>query len=340
MTSPSTPYQITPDEFGIRMYQITPDQFGDLPDKFIVNDHMGEVDINGTNNVLDQLNQYAIDHNTHFEIIHHQIPADSAYWSNIKILFSAELQRLTNFNYFVNYRQCSQIDFKNFICCFNGSPHVGRKLLLTIINRYNWFNTKTVSKNFSFPQDQLDGHIDDFTGDCARFYRKFFIEEGSDFYSRINSFGYEPNDHWTNICTLESRITQSFINIVSESIPTSYVPFITEKFLYSIVTQGLFLSYAQPNWHAYLEKYYGFKLYKQIFDYRFDSIVNPVERVIELMGMISKFSFLTPHEWHDLYLLEKDAIEYNYNHYYSGNYLGMLKKFDRAGTCDLSQFGT
>ena len=104
----------------------------------------------------------------------------------------------------------------------------------------------------------------------------------------------------------------------------------TEKFLYSIVTRGLFLAYAQPEWHQHLEKYYGFKKYTQLFDYRFDSIQNPVERLTELMTMISKFSLLTPHEWHDLYLLEQDTIEYNYDHYFSGDYLKCLKQYSEC----------
>ena len=127
---------------------------------------------------------------------------------------------------------------------------------------------------------------------------------------------------------MENKLTQSFLHIVSETIATSYYPFVTEKFLYSIVTRGLFLSYAQPGWHAHIEKYYGFKLYTKLFDYRFDSITNPVERLVELMTMVGKFSKLTPFEWHDLYLIEQDNIEFNYDHYFSGNYLNVLKEFD------------
>jgi hypothetical protein len=108
----------------------------------------------------------------------------------------------------------------------------------------------------------------------------------------------------------------------------SYYPFVTEKFLYSVVTRGLFLSYAQPGWHAHLEKYYGFKPYTKLFDYRFDTIENPVERLVELMTMISKFSVLSSDDWKDLYLLEQDSIEYNYNHYFSGDYLNCLKQYE------------
>jgi hypothetical protein len=107
---------------------------------------------------------------------------------------------------------------------------------------------------------------------------------------------------------------------------TSYYPFVTEKFLYSVVTRGLFIANAQPNWHSHVEKYYGFKLYDKIFDYSFDGIENPIERMIRLMEMVSKFSNLSVDDWNDLYLMESDTIEYNYDHYFSKKYLDCLKR--------------
>jgi hypothetical protein len=101
---------------------------------------------------------------------------------------------------------------------------------------------------------------------------------------------------------------------------TSAYPLISEKCFYSIVTRGLFVAYAQPNWHAFLEKYYGFRLYHKLFDYKFDSIVNPVERLLELVTMLCKFKSLSTSDWRDLYELEKDSIEYNYDQYFSGRY--------------------
>jgi hypothetical protein len=44
--------------------------------------------------------------------------------------------------------------------------------------------------------------------------------------------------------------------------------------------------------------------------------------------MISKFSVLSKDDWHDLYLLQQDEIEYNYDHYFSGNYLTHLKTYE------------
>ena len=148
------------------------------------------------------------------------------------------------------------------------------------------------------------------------------------FFQSVNSFGHVQYNHKQNIYNLESKLTQSFLHIVSETMATSYYPFVTEKFLYSIVTRGLFLAYAQPGWHSHLEKYFGFRRYTKLFDYHFDTIKNPIKRLVELMSMISKFSNLSIADWHDLYLIEQDTIEYNYEHYFSGNYLKILELYD------------
>jgi hypothetical protein len=220
-----------------------------------------------------------------------------------------------------------EINFKNFTCSFNGSPHVSRKLLVSILQKFGYFNTDYCSKNFSYSTEIIDGHISDFVGDNELFYRKFFIADNSeDFFQTQHSFGHVRFDHARNIYNLENKLTQSFIHLVSETLATSYQPFVTEKFLYSVVSRGLFLSYAQPGWHDHVEKYYGFNKYTKLFDYRFDAIQNPVERLVELICMVSKFSTLSTHDWHDLYLIEQDTVEYNYNHYFSGDYLKCLNR--------------
>ena len=130
----------------------------------------------------------------------------------------------------------------------------------------------------------------------------------------------------TNL-NLERKITESFLEIVSETMATSYQPFVTEKFLYSVVTRGLFVAYAQPGWHEHLERYYGFRKYDKIFDYGFDEIQNPVERLVDLMSMISKFSVLSRDDWRDLYEMEIDTIEYNHDHYFRKKY---IKQFEQV----------
>jgi hypothetical protein len=297
-------------------------------EKILLVDHLTGFDNNLSNQILTSLNDNMQGRN---KIWHGQI-LDSlvkSRYNNLDIEFDFRAQHKLLWIPFASYNQHPDIDYKNFICSFNGSDHVSRKLLVAILERFGYFTANYCSKNFVFTKDKLDGHITDYVGNQDNFYRKFFIADNSDvFFNNVNSFGHVRYDHKQNIYNLESKITQSFLHIVSETMATSYVPFVTEKFLYSIVTRGLFLSYAQPGWHDHVEKYYGFKKYTKLFDYRFDTIQNPVKRLVELMTMISKFSTLSTDDWVDLYLSEQDTIEYNYDHYFSKKYLEQLKQIE------------
>ena len=301
-----------------------------MPSEITLSDHLGGHRHDMTNSVLDKLNQIAGLLGKKLSVRYHSILTTqvSEHYPNLNIIFDYELQHRFNLKSLELYTKHPEIDFKNFLCSFNGTAHVGRKLLVSILNRMGMFDSQYCSKNFSYSSNKLDGHICEFAKDRDRFYRKFFIStDTDDFFQKIYSFGHVQYDHANNIYNLENKITQSFIHVVSETMATSYYPFVTEKFLYSIVTRGLFVAYAQPGWHDHVEKYYGFKKYAQLFDYAFDSIQNPIERLVQLVSMISKFKTLNPYDWHDLYLLEQDTVEYNYNHYFSGAYLRQLQKY-------------
>ena len=307
------------------------DQLELMPCELRLLDHLYGFDQNFNNIVLDKLQTHANLNNIRYKIEYHEILDKKIkdLYPNLQIEINADFINVTNMHFFHSYSEHPAINYKNFICSFNGSDHVGRKLLTAILHRFGYFTDMYCSKNFKFTTDKLDGHIYECVSERNNFYQKFFIEDNNNkFFDKIVSFGHVRFKHLQNIHNLELKLTQSFLHIVSESMATSYAPFVTEKFLYSVVTRGLFLAYAQPGWHAHLEKYYGFKKYNKLFDYRFDNIQNPVERLLELMTMVSKFSILTPGEWRDLYLLEQDTIEFNYNHYFNGGYLEQLKKYE------------
>jgi hypothetical protein len=302
-----------------------------LPLSFYLQDHLDGFDLDKNNILFEKINDCARLKNIKYNISYHNIlDRDIRFlYPNLNIKFSAEQQDKLNLDRLLSYHTHPEINYKNFICSFNGSPHVGRKLLVSILQKFGYFDNKYCSKNFEYSVDAIDGHLFDYVNDQNNFYRKFFISNNSkDFFQSTYSFDYERFNHSKNIYNLESKLTESFLHIVSETMATSYVPFVTEKFLYSVVTRGLFLAYAQPGWHDHLEKYYGFKKYTKLFDYRFDTIQNPVKRLVELVTIISKFSCLSPAEWLDLYLIEQDTIEYNYDHYFSGNYLTQLKQYE------------
>lgn len=304
-----------------------------LPTEIILEDHLNGFDQKFNNPILKTIDDYSKANKKRTIVYYHQIldtPIKEKY-SALDLRFNFANAHSMLWEQFESYNQHPEINYNNFVCSFNGSDHVSRKLLVAILERFGYFNSDYCSKNFVFTTNKLDGHITDYVINQDNFYRKFFITDNSDvFFNTVNSFGHVQYNHKQNIYNLESKITQSFLHIVSETMATSYVPFVTEKFLYSVVTRGLFLAYAQPGWHEHLEKYYGFKRYTKLFDYRFDNIQNPVKRLVELMSMISKFSILSIDEWKDLYEMEKDTIEYNYNHYFSQDYLKCLEKYEQT----------
>lgn len=284
-------------------------------------DHCGGFDHNLANPFLDSVAHLPATVTTEFlpDGLREKYP-------NLHLLFDFQFKEKL-LQTLIQYRRHPERSTRNFLCSFNGAEHISRKFLTAALHRFGWYDKAYVSKNFIYTTENLDGHVKDYcTLEQQRFLRKFLIDDKSEiFFETINSFGHVRFDHGNNIYNLEHKLTESFLHVVSESIATSYYPQHTEKFLYSVVTRGLFVAYAPPIWHNQLEKYYGFHKYSKIFDYRFDEIQNPVERLVELMSMIAKFSLLSSDDLRDLYELENDTIEYNYDHYFSGRYLKTLQ---------------
>jgi len=294
----------------------------------VLHDHLGGFDKHLYNDTLHKLNEQSVTARINVKCAYIADYKLHKTYSNIKFHFNMKRARdlLDNLK---NYNVHPEINFLNFVCSFNGSDHIGRQLLSSILNNQGYFDQKYSSKNFSYNNDWITGHLNrfDLIDLEIKLYSKFFINN-NEFNNNAYSFGHLRYHHDKNIYNLENKLTQSFVHIVSETLATSYYPFVTEKFLYSIVTRGLFLAYAQPGWHNHIQNYFGFKLYNKIFDYDFDAIQNPVKRLIRLMEMISKFAKLSVDDWRDLYLLEQDAIEYNYDHYFSGDYLKHLAQYE------------
>jgi len=290
--------------------------------ELVILDHLGGFDSNLHNTKLERINNFAKHKNKIVDLYVSNFMDVSVTKKYSNLTF--KLSVFPGLKQFFDYNIHPNLEYKNFICSFNGTPHVGRKFLVCALKKFGFFNPEYCSKNFALSKHNIDGHLNDFVADKTAYYNKFFsIDE--DFLKSIYSFGHVRFDHKTNIYNLESKLTQSFLHIVSETLPTSYVPLISEKFLYSVITRGLFLAYAQPGWHGHLEKCYGFKKYVHLFDYGFDSVQNPVERLIALLTMVSKYSNLSVHDWHDLYLLESDTVEFNYDWYFSKDWLKKLE---------------
>lgn len=301
---------------------------------WVLGDFLGGFDCNLTNPILDLL---ALTNKGKPKIIVSEYIFDERVAENYKD-FEFRLDIETSERICFKPLMClSDIKLKkkffNFSCSFNGSGHVSRQFLTASLYKLNWVNPKYFSKNFSFSRDLLAGNIHSYFHNNLqeRFYRKFIISDSDDaeeFYHSMHAYDYNVKNHVHNLQILSDKINSSFIQIVGETCATSYYPFITEKFLYPLILKTLWVAYAQPGYYHHLEKYYGFKKYDTIFSYEFDQIENPVIRLVELLTMLGKFEKLSNFDWHDLYLLQSDIIEYNYNHYFSKEYLSVINKWN------------
>ena len=137
-----------------------------MPENIQLDDYMNGFYDSGKNYILDHIQSKS----------HNKINVTSAYKfdSTIKNQYPN-----LNFNFklhtplwsaFENYKIHPVIDYKNFICSFNGSAHVGRKLLVAILEKFKYFDSNYCSKNFCYSKDSLDGNIEDLVKDKIRFY--------------------------------------------------------------------------------------------------------------------------------------------------------------------------
>jgi len=281
--------------------------------EFLILDHILEFEIDLSNPILDMLfGHYNLDTVLWVNVVDDRLLAKYPGLKYHSLKNHRFFRKLENRKY-----EYAEPTFEHFICSFNGSKSIGRRLLLNALNSYGYYNVDSVTKNESYTKDEIDGYIIEHAG---KHLLPFFINDEVDFESTINSIDYHRFDHSRNVDTLSNIITSSFVHVVSETLPTCQYPFVTEKFLYSVVNRGLFVAFAQPGWHKHLRDYYGFKLYDTIFDYSFDNQTNPVLRVLELLAMLSKFQNLNFENKRDLYLLEIDNINYNFAHFTSGKY--------------------
>lgn len=290
-------------------------------------DNLGGFDQHYSNAIFDKLKQY----NQKYSIIYHQVLPSTvkSRYNNFQFIYDPEFQDQVVLKYLLPFEDSEKQTFENFVCSFNGNGHVSRQLLVAALHVRDWANPATVSKNFTSTPQAIDGHVQQYTGSRDRFYLKQFVNATSNEYLAIvnDLNNRERYNHLPNCRRLSPLIKSSFVHIVSEAMGTSYVPFVTEKFLYSVVNRSIFIGYAQPRWHSWLTDVYGFKLYDKLFDYSFDTIENPVLRLVELLCMLSKFEHLSTFDKHDLYLMVEPQREFNYDHYKSGDYRECMEKF-------------
>lgn len=304
-------------------------------------DHLNGFDAQGRNWILDQLQQRSREQNIRPEVYYHQILPQWVMdnYPELDIRFDSLWQWDLNFRILETHKQFPEQTFDNFLVTMLGSAHQGRMLLCAALANQGWLDFRYSKKNFQFTLDQLDGTIQQLASpDLEPQYHQRLVNPAHSDVFTTNQHGdledqYRQSAWLDKLDKLVPNLTQSFVHLVSETLPTSTVPFVTEKFLHSVVTKGLFVTYAQPYWHEYVKKYYGFMMYEKIFDYSFDNNQDPIGRLLDIVDMLMPYSQLSKQDWHDLYLIEKPTVEFNLDHYLSEDYLRHMEGFDTLEGC-------
>jgi len=292
-------------------------------------DHLGGVSSDGTNSLYDFIDNFAQQKNKKIKV-YTFISFTKASISKYKNLEFVENSPVQWLGLVYDLHQCNTHipkNIKNFVVSFNGTEHVSRQFLLSALHKFGWFNADYSTKNFILDRDTVDGNIiqESPTGK-QNFYNKFFEYNDELFNKQIFSIDYRRYNHQKNFQVLEKRLAESFVHIVSETLATEQSG-VSEKFVYSIISRGLFVIYGPYNIHNYVEEYLGFKKYS-IFDYDFDNIINPIERLIKILEMLGKFQNLSFNDLHDLHEMEHETLEFNYDHFFSKGYINSF--YDRC----------
>jgi len=263
-------------------------------DSIQVRDHLNGFDSNYRNLIFDMLTgtvytEYLVDD----KVLNN--------YPKLDIKFDSELMIRNNFllKHAVLATQPPPKQIKHFLCSFNRSFHRSRKLLVDRLLHEGWFDVNYCSCGFA-----------------------------------ETKIGFDEPNNWTgcnievqrNYAALNPLIQDCFVQIVGETVGESYVPFPTEKFLFPVANKALWVAYAQPGWYDWVEKHMGFQKF-DCFDYSFDSILDPQQRLDALINMLKPFQSA---DWASIYKQQKHTLEYNFELLTSRTFIKNLRKFDQA----------
>lgn len=175
-------------------------------------------------------------------------------------------------------------DFKYLAICMNFRPKLHRRLMMQELVNHEMLSKIKYSWKACFRNNKIFVFEDETT-------------QLSDKMSEDNNDIIEWN--------IPSEYNNTFIDIVNETF--NDVGFFTEKTLRPILLKKPFLVNTIPGFHRKLEEY-GFKLYHNLFDYTFDSILDTEGRITEIVTQVSKWY---GSDYNELYKLILPELEHN-----------------------------
>lgn len=283
---------------------------------YIIDDHFGGIDQDGRNVLLDSLpkgstvyTEYVFD-----KTVKKQYP-------DLALRFAAYNAVVGKHIFdFVTYCQTNHATthtIENFVSCFCKAQTGSKIWLLSKLNALGWLVPGCYSKHFEIPLTVYDGYYRD------------PIQNTEEFANAIEKIHFNGStvDHKSHIPHLVPVIQRCFVNIVPETQSMTRVPFWTEKFLYPTVAKSFWVALAGYHYHSFVQKTLGFKLF-EIFDYSFDSIVNPDQRHAEMIAMLEPWAKMSQEQWHNIRSSQQHIFDHNYN------WLKTLKFVDRLAQLD------
>lgn len=291
-------------------------------DTYVLTDHFGQFDNNFKNKVLDQIPPGSTVYTEYLfsDEVKRQYPDLDLRFSAFRFIQGNQIYQLTEMS---KKFQFPPIKFPGFLSSFNRSNQAGRHWLLAHIIQNGWYDPQYCTKHF-----ELDPNIVAEIGiDLGTIDPNLVTALHSQLFS-------DPTDAVQNLGTLSLPISKTFCHIVSETITSnSTAAFPTEKFLYPIACDRLWLAYAPPWYHKMIHQQFGFELYP-CFDYAFDSIWEPRTRLQTLIDELKKFSSLTADERLGVYHDCRREIEHNKQHLKRWGFFKQIVRLDEVpGDC-------
>jgi len=117
-----------------------------------------------------------------------------------------------------------------------------------------------------------------------------------------------------------SQAVESFCQVVTETCFWETKTHLTEKIFKPIVCKQPFLLLGCKNNLSYLRSY-GFKTFDHWWDESYDTIDDPVQRIQAVVGILNNLSSKTNRQLKDILVEMTDVLEYNYNLFYSKEFL-------------------
>ena len=166
---------------------------------------------------------------------------------------------------------------KKFICLtFHNKPHRTQVLNYIKDNNLNCYVSENAKGLTEIPEHYPNGY-----------------------YKNRYDYGV-PKEYF---CSSIEIVTESYVQFSSHFSEKSYKPLFYKK---------PFISIAGPYYYTTLKEY-GFELYDELFNYKFDTNEDVKERIIDILNQLSTINGLPLSDLNNIVNNMKDKIEHNYN---------------------------